>query len=162
MWKIPKSLIILLLCLNITATQHEQFTIFTKIYIIPSKEILIKRWSKIYDLDYSLVMAVVDLESNFDHKAKNPKSTSRGLFQFLKETTRFVGKMNGYNNLNHYEVPIEIQIELGCRYIRWLLDKYEGNEQLAMREYSGGTKGYWKALEKRRIKYDLRSIKEES
>ena len=105
-------------------------------------------------------MAVVDLESNFNHTATNPKSSAYGMYQFLKETTRFVGKMNGYDNLEHGNIPIETQIELGCRYIRWLLDKYKGNEQLAMREYSGGTKGYWKALIKRRIKYDLRSIKE--
>lgn len=114
---------------------------------------LIRKYCKIYKLDESLVLAIVDLESGFNYNYKNSKSSAYGLFQFLRHSTEWVGKMVGYNNLEHYNIPVEIQIELGCRYVRWLLDKYNGNEYKAMKEYSGNTNGYWKSLNRRRVKY---------
>ena len=114
---------------------------------------LIRKYCKIYKLNESLVLAVVDLESGFNYNCKNSKSSAYGLFQFLQHTTEWVGKMEGYNNLTHYYIPTEIQIKLGCSYIRYLLKKYNGNEYKAMKEYSGNTRNYWKVLNKIRSKY---------
>ena len=155
MWKIPKSLVVLLLCLSMTTTQHEQFTVFTKTYDIPNKEVLIKKWSLIYDLDYSLVRAIVKVESDFNHNMKNPKSTSSGLFGQIKGTLAWTAEMEGYEiDCLARDLQVEEQIYMGTRYIYYLKQKYKGNVRKILKEYCS-EKGYYEKVMKEKAKYDI-------
>lgn len=118
---------------------------------------LIKKWCLIYKLEEDLVLAIVKYESEFNHKMKNPKSTSSGLFGQIKSTLSFTAKMEGYElNCLANTLPIEEQIYFGTRYIKYLNDKYKGNERNILYEYCS-EKSYYKQIQIRKIKYKRES-----
>lgn len=114
---------------------------------------LIKKYCKRYKLNAELVLSIVDYESEFFPKMKNPKSTSSGLFGQIKSTLSWTAKMEGYKlNCLANTLPIEEQIYFGTRYIKYLDDKYKGNEKSILLEYCNES-SYYKQIQIRKIKY---------
>ena len=119
---------ILLLILLMKSDYVQEYYVFTKIYNTPNIKQLIKKYSKIYNLDESLVLAFCDLESEFNPEMINPKSSSQGLFGLINSTYKFVADMEHIERDGNYkDLPIEEQIYLATRYIKYLCDKYNYN-----------------------------------
>ncbi|CAA9308838.1 MAG: GH23 [uncultured Gemmatimonadetes bacterium] len=82
------------------------------------------------DLAFGLVRA----ESEFNHRAVS-RVGAVGLTQLMPSTAKYF-RVNGTNRHNLYDRDTNLRI--GFRYLKTLLDKYDGNVRLALLAYNRG------------------------
>jgi soluble lytic murein transglycosylase len=89
-------------------------------------------------LDPALVAAVIDTESGFVPDSRSAEGAV-GLMQLLPETARFVARLSDRPSPapDRLEVP-EVNIAYGTRYLRYLLERHDGDLDLALAAYNGG------------------------
>ncbi len=92
----------------------------------------IERTAERYDLDSRLLAAVVEAESNFNPRVVSPKGAV-GLTQVMP-TTAPQSRAGGPADLHDPDV----NLDAGARYLRLLLDQFEGNTELALAAYNAG------------------------
>jgi soluble lytic murein transglycosylase-like protein len=90
---------------------------------------LIRAACRKYSLDPALVKAVMHAESLFDPRAISPRGAV-GLMQLDPTTVRELGISDPFNP--------KINIYGGVRYLRDLLDSFEGDKELALAAYNAG------------------------
>ncbi|MFL6246283.1 MAG: lytic transglycosylase domain-containing protein [Thermoanaerobaculia bacterium] len=88
-----------------------------------------------FDVDAALVSAVIKAESDYNPRTVSNKG-ARGLMQLMPATAKRFGVTNSLD-------PQE-NIHGGTRYLRWLLQKFEGNADLAVAAYNAGEGNVWK------------------
>lgn len=90
------------------------------------------------DLEWALVHALIRQESGFDAQAVSPAG-ARGLMQLMPSTAKEVAKKAGLrHDVRWLTAQPAHNIELGTRYFKRLLDKYDGSYALALAAYNGG------------------------
>ncbi len=82
-----------------------------------------------YNLDPKLVKAVIKVESNFKANAVSNKGAV-GLMQLMKATADDLGVKNRYDARQN--------IFGGAKYLRMMLDRFDGNLELAVGAYNAG------------------------
>jgi soluble lytic murein transglycosylase-like protein len=90
---------------------------------------LIRSVAARHGVEYALVKAIIHAESGFDHLAVSAKGAC-GLMQLMPATASEVGVADVF-------LP-EQNIDGGCRYLRYLLDRYAGDVRLAVAAYDAG------------------------
>jgi soluble lytic murein transglycosylase-like protein len=118
---------------------HERLTILKRVHYEAT------RW----DLPPELVLAVIDVESNFDRFAISVAG-ARGLMQIMPFWLDEIGRPK--DNLMH----IDTNLRYGCTILRYYLDMEKGDLGRALARYNGsrGQRKYTnKVLDKLRLKW---------
>lgn len=139
--------LLILVCVKI----HPVTYVMQKIYPLKYEDIIIK-YSREYNLDRYLVMAVISAESNFDETAQSHKN-AKGLMQVTDDTAQWICKKYGINangaendkndkNTEKIKNPDffdpDTNIHIGCAYLEFLLDTFDGNVKNSIAAYNAG------------------------
>jgi len=95
----------------------------------------VNRYATEYKIDKYLILSIIKAESGFDKNAKS-KANAQGLMQVTEDTASFISHKLGdkYTKL----LDIDTNIKFGTWYFRYLLDKYDNDERLALAAYNAG------------------------
>lgn len=95
-------------------------------------------YSKKYNVDPYLILAIIKAESNFNENATSAKN-AHGLMQITSETAQWASekmKIDNYNDQMLYEP--KFNIDMGCWYVSDLTKEFNGNIDLVLAAYNGG------------------------
>ena len=113
-----------------------RFADISKTVFVPSGEpdvdpyhLIIHEAAGRYDVEYDLIRAVIMVESEFNPRAVSRRG-ARGLMQLMPVTASELDVKNLHD-------PVE-NIDAGVRYIKSLLDLFEGDVELALAAYNAG------------------------
>ncbi len=95
---------------------------------IPYHQIITRKSDK-YRIEPSLIRAIIKVESNWDSKAVSRKG-AMGLMQLMPSTAKDMKVKNPFDP--------EENIDGGTRYLRYLLNKFNGDITLAIAAYNAG------------------------
>ena len=91
--------------------------------------------SQANELDPNLIHAVIWVESRHQPRAKSPAG-ARGLMQLMPATAAGLAKQMGEPRAKVYDP--EFNVNAGSLYLAHMLERYEGDETLALAAYNAG------------------------
>lgn len=98
----------------------------------------IERYMNNVDVEWALVHALVRQESRYDPEAVS-SAGARGLMQLMPATAKEVASKAGIShNTKWLTSKPAHNVELGTRYLRQLLNRYNGNYAMALAAYNAG------------------------
>lgn len=134
-----KVAVIFLILLGLLFTYElNTYYFLKKIYSLKYQNYVVY-YAKEYGVDPYLVFAVIKVESNFKSNAISSKNAI-GLMQILPETGEWIAKKIGIKNYsNNMLFEPKYNIQMGTWYLSYLLKNFNGNMQLAIAAYNGGS-----------------------
>jgi soluble lytic murein transglycosylase-like protein len=94
-----------------------------------AREYFVSYYSRQYAVSEEWVRAIIKVESNWEPLPVSPKGAV-GVMQLMPATARRFGVQNRFDSATN--------IEGGVRYLRWLLDYFQGDRALATAAYFTG------------------------
>ncbi len=100
-------------------------------------EDIIRQQSRAKDLDPALVAALIYRESKF--RDQTSSAGAKGLMQILPETAKFIANRSGGTQFELRDLANpQVNIAYGCWYLRYLMQRYNGNLVAAVAAYNAG------------------------
>ncbi|GAC1432140.1 MAG: hypothetical protein NVSMB68_04580 [Thermoanaerobaculia bacterium] len=96
---------------------------------------LISEAARHFDVDAALISAVIKAESDYNPREVSNKG-ARGLMQLMPSTAQRFGVSNSFDPTAN--------VYAGTRYLRWLLQTFDGNADMAVAAYNAGEGNVWK------------------
>jgi hypothetical protein len=94
--------------------------------------------SRLHDVDYELLQALIATESGFDARAVSPKGAI-GLMQVMPATAERYGVTgDSRTTVGKKLADPRTNVRAGTRYLRYLLDLFPGRLELALAAYNAG------------------------
>jgi soluble lytic murein transglycosylase len=108
-----------------------------ELYLPLQHEDIIRQQARVKHLDPALIAAVIYQESKFEDRTSS--AGAKGLMQILPGTAKFIAHKSGGTafELRDLATP-QINISYGSWYLRYLIQRYGGNETLAVAAYNAG------------------------
>jgi soluble lytic murein transglycosylase len=101
-------------------------------------EDIIRQQARDKDLDPAMIAAVIYTESRF-RDGQTSHAGARGLMQITPATAQMIAHKSGGTAFTVEDLATpQVNIAYGAWYLRYLLDRYAGNETLALAAYNGG------------------------
>ncbi len=97
----------------------------------------IEKYSEKYELDKYLVIGIISAESGFDPDAQSHKD-AKGLMQVKEETAKWLSESLEIETNSGDITDPDVNINIGCAYMRYLIDRYGGHEDTAVAAYNAG------------------------
>ncbi|MBU0900094.1 tetratricopeptide repeat protein [bacterium] len=97
----------------------------------------VTKYANEYNLDPYLALAVAREESNYDPNAVSVANAC-GLMQIIPSTGRAIAKRIEINFSKESLFNPEVNIKMGCYYLKELIDKFKKDEVLVLAAYNGG------------------------
>lgn len=108
-----------------------------KLYPVLHEDAVLKS-AQVYEIPPELIYAMMKTESNFNTQAKSHKE-ALGLMQIMEPTGMWIAEKMGLDNFSKETLlDPETNIKMGCFYLSYLLDKYDGNKKSALAAYNAG------------------------
>jgi soluble lytic murein transglycosylase len=108
-----------------------------KITLPLSHEDIIRQQARDKHLDPTLIAAVIYTESHF--RDQTSPAGAKGLMQITPATAKDIARKSGGTQFELGDLSTaQVNISYGAFYLRYLLDRYGGNESLALAAYNGG------------------------
>ncbi len=118
---------------------------------------IVEKYSKEYDVDPRLVMAIIKTESGFREKVQSHMGAV-GLMQLLPETANWITDQMGIEYNENMLTDSDYNIKIGTYYLRYLFNYFK-SEDLAILAYNGGPGNVSKWIESGIITSDPSSYK---
>jgi soluble lytic murein transglycosylase len=101
-------------------------------------EDIIRQQARDKNLDPALIAAVISAESHFREGRASPAG-AQGLMQITPATAQDIARKSGGITFRPEDLHTpQVNISYGSFYLRYLLDRYGGNETLAIAAYNAG------------------------
>ena len=106
--------------------------------ILPLKyQDIVEKYAETYALEKNLINGVIFSESHFDADVISPAGAV-GLMQVTEETSWWAAEQMGLKADTIDLTDPEINIHIGCWYLNWLLEKFDGVTETALAGYNAG------------------------
>ncbi|MBQ2412867.1 MAG: lytic transglycosylase domain-containing protein [Anaerotignum sp.] len=106
--------------------------------VLPLKyQDIVVKYAAEYNLDKSMVNGVIFCESHFEADAVST-ADAVGLMQVTQETGWWAAEQMGLDPDAVDMTDPETNIRIGCWYLNWLLDKFDGVMETALAGYNAG------------------------
>jgi len=100
-------------------------------------EDIIRQQASDKGVDPALIAAVIYEESKFRDQTSH--AGARGLMQITPRTAEFIARRSGGTRFVQGDLATpQINISYGTYYLRYLMDRYDGNSELAVAAYNAG------------------------
>jgi len=100
-------------------------------------EDIIRQQAADKDLDPALIAAVIYEESRF--RDQTSRAGARGLMQVTPATAAFIARDSGGTAFTQEDLATpQINISYGAYYLRYLMARYEGDDELVVAAYNAG------------------------